>query len=185
MAYRSGTYVAFHAGGTTDPTAPNSDIKYYNLLKGWNASSRHEFRLTDSHEKTSAVRDTSLKATLAARLRERLNNSKNMLLIITRNTIKDRDWVPYEITYAVDTCGIPIIAAYPDFDIIRKPADLWGLWPICLKDRINNNTASVIHIPYRQTVINNAINQFDPSNRPLGNGLGYYSNEAYRSFGLL
>jgi len=28
MAYHNGTYVAFHAGGTTDPTA--SDIKYYN-----------------------------------------------------------------------------------------------------------------------------------------------------------
>ena len=31
MAYRNGTYVAFHAGGITDPT--ESDIKYYNLLK--------------------------------------------------------------------------------------------------------------------------------------------------------
>ena len=38
MAYRNGTYVAFHAGGVTDPT--KSDIKYYNLLKSWDAQDR-------------------------------------------------------------------------------------------------------------------------------------------------
>lgn len=33
MAYRNGTYIAFHAEGKTDPTA--SDIKYYRMLKAW------------------------------------------------------------------------------------------------------------------------------------------------------
>jgi hypothetical protein len=31
MTYRNGTYVAFHANKTKQPT--ESDIKYYNLLK--------------------------------------------------------------------------------------------------------------------------------------------------------
>lgn len=51
MAYRNGTYVAFHAGGTSDPT--KSDIKYYNTMKMWDASKHIEFKLCDSHEKNS------------------------------------------------------------------------------------------------------------------------------------
>ena len=31
MAYRNGTYIAFHANNATEPT--ESDFKYYNLLK--------------------------------------------------------------------------------------------------------------------------------------------------------
>ncbi len=41
MAYRSGTYVAFHANRTTDPT--ESDIKYYNLLKMWDENDAFDF----------------------------------------------------------------------------------------------------------------------------------------------
>jgi antiphage defense system Thoeris ThsB-like protein len=59
MSYRSGTYIAFHAGGTTDPTA--SDIKYYRLLKAWHENDDIEFRFVNSHEKVAGVRDTSTK----------------------------------------------------------------------------------------------------------------------------
>jgi hypothetical protein len=35
MAYRNGTYVAFHANGTNIPG--QSDIKYYQLMRAWSA----------------------------------------------------------------------------------------------------------------------------------------------------
>ena len=35
MTYRNGIYVAFAAEGQTDPT--KSDIKYYNIMKGWDS----------------------------------------------------------------------------------------------------------------------------------------------------
>ena len=41
MAYRNGTYIAFHAGGTNDPTA--SDIKNYRILKAWHEHDNIEF----------------------------------------------------------------------------------------------------------------------------------------------
>jgi len=185
MAYRNGTYVAFHAGGTTDPTATKSDIKYFNTLKMWHKNSDHQFRLIDSHEKTASVRDSSKKLTLETRLRERLNNSKNMLLIVTGNTINDTDWVPFEIEHAVDSCRIPIIAAYPNYMTIKNPKKLGHYWPSALKSRINNGQASVIHIPFKQTAITDAIDQFGPDKKPAGGGLGYYSDSAYKSFGLL
>lgn len=102
MAYRNGTYVAFHAGGTSDPTV--SDIKYYNTMKMWDANKRIDFSLINSHEKTSAVRDSSTRDTLRRALVTRLNNSKNMVLILTMGTKNDTDWVPFEIAYAVDNC---------------------------------------------------------------------------------
>lgn len=46
MAYRNGTYIAFHANGQTDPTA--SDIKYYNLIKAWTEREDDDFSLINS-----------------------------------------------------------------------------------------------------------------------------------------
>ncbi len=71
------------------------------------------FIFVNSHDKSSAVGDSIKNTTLERVLKERLRNSKNMILIIGKTTKEDRDWVPLEISYAVDTCEIPIIAAYP------------------------------------------------------------------------
>ena len=122
MAYRNGTYVAFHAEGTNRPG--ESDMDYYNLMRAWSAHPDVDFTMVNSHEKASAVRDSSKRATLRASLQERLRNSKNMLLIIGQTTRLDTDWVPFEITQAVDTYGLPIIAVYPDYKNIMAPAEL-------------------------------------------------------------
>ena len=81
MAYQNGIYVAFHADGNNIPGG-KSDIDYYNLMKAWESNKNHEFNMINSHEKTSAVRDSSKRATLKASLLERLRNSKNMVLIV-------------------------------------------------------------------------------------------------------
>ena len=52
-AYRTGTYIAFHANGMKEPT--ESDIKYYNLLKAWHVREDNDFSFTDSHEKTGSM----------------------------------------------------------------------------------------------------------------------------------
>lgn len=182
MAYRNGTYVAFHANGTAEPT--ESDMKYYQLLKAWKIRTEGEFEFVNSHEKTAAVRDTSSRETLRSRLAERLRNSKNMLLIIGETTRRDTDWVPFEIEYAVDTCKIPIIAAYPNYTWILSPGELRPKWPAALASRIDNGTAHVIHIPFKQAPLADALPRFSYDNYPLGGGLGHYSREAYHSFGI-
>jgi hypothetical protein len=183
MLYRTGTYVAFHAQGKKDPT--ESDIKYYRLLKAWHVRDDNEFKLVDSHEKTAALRDWSTRETIMRRLKERLMGSKNMILIISEATKLDTDWVPFEIQYAVDTCGIPIIAAYPSYTYIMAPEELEPLWPKALETRITNNTAHVIHVPFRQEPLRTAVGQFSHSNYPKGGGLGYYNRETYLDWGLL
>ena len=182
MAYRNGTYIAFHAEGTNIPT--DSDMKYYNLLKAWTAKADDDFSLINSHDKTHAVRDTSLKITLQNRLRERLRNSKHLLLIIGETTKNDKDWVPHEIEYAVDNCNIPIIVAYTDKEYILDPKKYSHLWPKALKDRIENGKASCIHIPFKKEPLKDAISQFSHDKKPKGGGLGFYSSEAYQAFGI-
>jgi len=184
MAYRNGTYIAFHADGTNIPGG-NSDIDYYRLLCAWDANKHHEFQLINSHEKASAVSDSSKKATLRASLLERLRNSKNMLLIIGERTRFDVDWVPLEIEKAVDFYKIPIIVAYTVFDkAIRNPAALEGYWPSALKTRINNGTASAIHVPFKQGPIYDAVDNFSHNALPKGGSLGIYSDDAYRVWGI-
>ena len=182
--YRNGSYIAFHAEGSNIPI--DSDIKYYNLIKAWSAKKDDEFTFINSHEKTSALRTTSTKETLKSRLAERLRNySKNMVLLIGDTTKDDKDWVPFEISYAIDTCKIPIIVSYVDIDYgIRNPKALSNMWPEALKERIDNNSASCIHIPFKKAALLDAMGQFSSSNKPLGNGLGYYSDDAYRNFGI-
>lgn len=181
MVYRNGTYIAFHAAGSTDPTA--SDIKYYRMLKAWHEHDDIEFEFINSHDKVAGVRDSSTKATLQRSLIARLNNSKNMVLIIGQTTRFDSDWVPFEIGYAVDTCKIPIIATYVGYDWILAPAQLASLWPPAFASRIANSTVKAIHIPFKQRAIDEAIRQFDFSNPPKGT-LVHYTAEAYRSFGI-
>jgi hypothetical protein len=182
MAYRNGTYIAFHADGTNQPG--KSDIDYYNLMKAWSAKTDDDFSMINSHEKTSAVRDTSKKATLRARLLERLRNSKNMVLIIGETTKDDTDWVPFEIAQAVDNYKVPIIAAYTDYCPVLEPAKFWRLWPKALADRINNKTASVIHIPFKKAPLLDAIGQFDHNKLPKGS-LSHYGRETYKKWGLV
>ena len=184
MVYRNGTYVAFHAGGTTDPT--KSDIKYYNTLKMWNANKHIDFKLCDSHEKTASVRDSSSKETLKRNLVSRLKKSKQFLLILTKTTNNDTDWVPFEISYAVDNCELPLILAYPDFDSIMAPDQLLNYWPQALKIRIENGTARAIHIPFRKPPVLDALSQFDIGNNKYPtDGYGYYTREAHQEWGLI
>jgi hypothetical protein len=183
MAYRNGTYIAFHADGTNQPG--KSDIDYYNLMKAWSAKTDDDFSMINSHEKTSAVRDTSKRDTLRARLLERLRNSKNMVLIIGETTKNDTDWVPFEIAKAIDNYEIPIIAAYTDYCPVLEPAKFWPLWPKALADRINNKTASVIHIPFKKAPLLDAIGQFSHNKLPKGGSLGHYGRDTYEKWGLV
>jgi hypothetical protein len=193
MAYRNGTYIAFHANNTREPT--ESDIKYYNLLKAWNVRSESDFEFVNSHDKASAVRDTSKRATLEASLKKRLRNSKNMILVVGETTWEDTDWVPFEIRYAVDECEIPIIAAYPGFQYVLPSPPSPGFpgveswrslprWPTALRVRVENGTARILHVPFKQAPLADAVQQFTYANLPE-DGRQYYSVDAYSYWGLL
>ncbi len=181
MAYRNGTYIAFHAEGSADPTG--SDIRYYRMLKAWHENDNIDFKFVNSHEKVVAVRDTSQSATIKRSLRARLDNSKNMILLIGPRTRLDTDFVPYEIAYAVDTCEIPLIVTYTQYAAILLPDSHAREWPAALASRIRAGTVEAIHIPFRRSAIDDAIHRFD-FKTPPGGSLVHYTKDGHRRLGI-
>lgn len=179
MTYRNGTYIAFHAENNPNPT--ETDMKYYRMLEAWHENEGIDFTMVNSHDKASAVRDSSKRETLRRSLLERLSNSKNFLLIIGETTKLDKDWVPFEIEQAIDTYKLPVIAVYPDYDFIINPNDqkIRNLWPKALQTRIDNNTVKAIHIPFKKEPIKDAISQFSVQKYP-NSSLTYYGIETYK-----
>lgn len=183
MAYRTGTYVAFDALGETDPT--KSDFLYYSIIKAWSAGRNIDFRYVNSHDKTYAVRDDSLRSTLMARIRARLLVSKNCLVILSRRTRKSGSMLSYEVQKAVDYYGIPLIVTYTGYDQIMAPQQLSNRWPTALETRIKNRAAKAIHIPFKKGAILDAINQFTVQKENLSGSLHYYSKEAHINMGCV
>ena len=180
MAYRSGTYIAFDGLGQTNPTL--SDFKYYATMQAWASHKNIDFKYVDSHDKTCAVRDTSLRTTLESRIRERLANSKNVVVILSGDTRKSGSMLTYEIEQAVDRYNLPLIVTYVDYKIIANPGQLSSYWPNALSTRISNQTAKAIHIPFIKDALLDAINQFNHTNLPA-TSLNYYTEDAHRNFG--
>lgn len=84
MTYRNGNYAAFYVAEpfstSTLGAHATKDFCYYNTLKMWKGKD-DKFPFIDSHDKTYSVRDGSdWESTLKPRLRERLRNSKNIIL---------------------------------------------------------------------------------------------------------
>ena len=77
---------------------------YYNLLRAWKARDS-SFPFVDSHDKNYNVRDDSdWEEVLKPRIRERLRNSKNLILFlssITKNSRALREEVDYGINSTI------------------------------------------------------------------------------------
>jgi len=171
MSYRNGNYSAFYV---KEPFKESNlganqakDFCYYNLLKAWKANDS-DFPFNDSHNKTYDVRDGSdWEKTLKPRLHQRLNNSKNILLFLSINTINSRA-LREEIDYGINTCDLPIIVIYPDYenkeDIAKDGAlkkeikELWNKLPVF---RDNMDKVPTLHIPFKKSLIKKALENKD------------------------
>jgi len=184
MSYRSGTYIAFDGLGKDDPS--QSDFKYYATIQAWDSHKNIVFSITNSHEKTAAVRDTSKLTTLKARIQERLRCSKNILVILSADTRKYGSLLSYEIEQAVDNYNLPLIIAYAGYKTVQNVNNFATFWPNNLSQRIGNNTAKAIHVPFKKAPIFDAISQFIVDKKyPKGGAKGHYSDDAYKNWGLL
>lgn len=165
MAYRNGTYVAFDGQGTTDPT--QSDLHYYALLRSWDKNEKFDFKFSDSHQKTYAVSDSSKRITLENRLMERMRNSKNMLVILSKKTNFERGLLNFEIEKAVDLYKLPLIVAYTNTEDVFTYDAFSNRWPKALVERINNKSANAVHIPFKEEYIIEALNRYSVHNTSL------------------
>jgi hypothetical protein len=119
VASRNGNYAAFYVAEPFNTSAlgahATKDFCYYNLLRSWKGGDS-SFPFNDSHDKTYSVRDDSdWETTLKPRLRERLRNSKNIVLFLSSATINSRA-IREEIDYGINDQGLPVIVIYPEYD---------------------------------------------------------------------
>ncbi|MDR0682696.1 MAG: TIR domain-containing protein [Dysgonamonadaceae bacterium] len=173
MAYRNGNYSAFYVDSPFNQNnlgaSSTHDFVYYNLLKAWKAKD-NTFPFNDSHNKNYNVRDDSdWETTLKPRLKERLRNSKNIILFLSSIT-KNSNALREEIDYGINNQGLPLIVIYPDFseksDITncqmktfrKQITDLWDKLPIF---RDSMKEVPTIHISLKQEIIINALNNAD------------------------
>ena len=183
MVNRTGTYIAFDGLGKTNPA--ESDFRYYATIQGWSKLKTTDFKFTNSHEKAGAVRDTSKLETLHASIRQRLAYSKNMLVVLSDDTRKTGSVLSWEIEKAIDKYKLPLIIAYTGYNSIMAPYKLASRWPSTLTERINDGSASAIHIPFKRDVMFDAIGRFTVNGEKIGSSLQFYSEAAHRQWGYI
>ncbi|MEU4194896.1 TIR domain-containing protein [Kribbella sp. NPDC026611] len=108
MSYRNKTYIAF----------ASEDIKRYYLMKAWRASEHIEFDFFDAHDLYEA-RDTSTDESIKARLRERMKNAKQFVLLGSSSARKKggngTSFLAYEVKTMINL-DLPVVVANLDGD---------------------------------------------------------------------
>lgn len=123
---------------------------------------------------------------VVSRQLERMRSSKNMLIIISEDTSWDRGMLNFEIEKAIDYYKLPLIIAYTGYECILAPEKLSELWPKALSERINDNVARCIHIPFKEKAIMAAISQFSvhsTGDDVLTSPLTTYTEQTYINWG--
>ncbi len=137
----------------------------------------------NSHEKASAVRDTSKLETLKASIRQSLASSKNMVVIVSKDTRKSGSLLLWEIERAVEYYKLPLIIAYPGYDSILNPNAFSSTWPHTVTARINNRTAQAIHIPFKRDALFESIRRFTVTGEDIGGSLVTFTEPAHKNWG--
>jgi hypothetical protein len=173
MAYRNGNYSAFYVSEPFSESnlGANStrDFVSYNLLRAWKGRDS-TFPFVDSHAKNYNVRDGSdWELTLKPRIRERLNNSKNIILFLSSITKSSRA-LREEINFGIETSGLPVIVVYPGFveksDIINCTSNtirqqIRNLWDKLPTFRDSMESVPTMHLPYKKALIRKALEDSD------------------------
>lgn len=185
MAYRNGNYSAFYVSEPFNESnlgaLATHDFVTYNMLRMWKGQDS-TFPFNDSHNKNYNVRDGSnWEYTLKPRLRERIRNSKNLVLILSSVT-KSSQALREEIDYGINDQGLPVIVIYPEYsqksdivflgEIKGQIRNLWDNLPIF---RDNMYKVPTLHIPCRKDLIRRALLERDYMLSTKGkNEVSYY-----------
>ncbi|MDR6964045.1 TIR domain-containing protein [Shewanella putrefaciens] len=169
MSYRNKTYVAF----------ASEDIRLYRLMEAWRENDKIDFSFYDAHD-LFAARDTSTRETIKRRLRERLKNAKQVVLIGSADAKKkggdNYSFLAHEID-VIQEFDLPIVIVNKDGgrnvnrSFIPKPlldADYYSL-----------------SVSFQPKIIKFALDNYAPIyNGSSNTGPHYYNEEIYKKLGL-
>jgi len=166
MSYRNKTYVIFDG---------DNDMWAYAYMKGWKQSEHIDFDFYDAHDLKPLILRAS-DDTVYARLKERMANTKQAVVLIgekTKNLFKFVRW-ELELTLKND---IPLIAV----NLNDKRQCDYDRCPAIIRDEY------VVHIPFKAKILQYALDHFpDEHARRDRNtkGARFYKDEVYRQLGL-
>lgn len=146
MAYTNKTYVCFDA---------DNDMWAYAYMLGWKENDRIAFNFNNAHE-INNLRDGSSEETIKRKLRERLANTKVLIVLIGESTKYLYKYVRWEIEYAIEK-DIPIIAV--NLNKSKEYDD--KLCPPILKDKL------AIHVSFNLKIIDYALNHWPGTHSKL------------------
>lgn len=139
MSYKNKTYVMFDA---------DTDIGMYRLMTAWRANDKIDFNFHNAHELNN-LRSTASEEQIKRKLRERLNNTKQAILLVGENTKNLYKFVRWEIEVAL-SMDIPVIAVN-----LCKSNGATVRTPPILK-----NNAYFVSVPFEQGKIKYALDNF-------------------------
>lgn len=166
MSYRNKTYVIFDG---------DNDMWAYAYMKGWKQSEHIDFDFYDAHD-IRPLTDRASEETVRARLRERLSNTKQAIVLIGDSTRHLYKFVRWEMDIALKL-AIPIIGVNLNgsrrYDSERCPPILRGKY--------------VVHVAFKAKIIQYALDQFPSEHarrEPNAVGNRHYNESVYQKLGL-
>jgi hypothetical protein len=169
VAYRNKTFVSF----------ASEDINCYWMMTAWRKNENIEFDFHDAHDLNTA-RDTSLPDTIRRRLRERLANTKQVVMLIGDESravaTRPSRFFYYEVE-VIKKLGLPVV--FSNLNAARV-AQSWRL-PRLLTDQYT------ISVPFRPKIIKYALDDFVatyPAARLTKTTPHHYKASVYTTLGL-
>jgi hypothetical protein len=167
MAYRNKTFVSF----------ASEDIHCYRLMEAWRDNENIEFNFHDAHDLNTAL-DTSQPDTIRRRLRERLANTKQVVMLIgpkTRSVAADPDRFLYYEVETINRLDLPVVFANLNQS---REAESHRL-PAALVDRYS------ISVSFQPSIIRYALDDWVPQYASADQvGPYHYKPSVYRELGL-
>ncbi len=167
MAYRNKTYVAFDG---------DNDMQYYRMMTAWKENENIDFDFYNAHELNTA-RDDSEVESIKAQLRERMQNSKLLILLVGEKTKLLRKFLPWEIELARKS-DLPIIVVNLNgkrgYDPDRCPAAV-------------GSDVYTIHVSFQAAIIKYAMDHFPDdyaAHKSENTGNYKYIDSVYENLGL-
>ena len=139
MSYRNKTYIIFDA---------DSDISDYRLMTAWKKNNKIDFNFHDAHDLNNLWKKSS-EETIKRKLRERMTNTKQAIVLVGDNTKDLYKYVRWEIEIAIKM-DIPIIAVN-----LNKLNEAHSKTPPILR-----NNAYFVSVPFELEKIKYALNNF-------------------------
>lgn len=139
MSYRNKTYIVFDA---------DNDMAFYKEMVEWKNDKNIDFNFHNAHDLNN-LRDGSQEETIKRKLKERLNNTKQMIVLVGDSTRYLYKFVRWEIEVAIEL-DIPIIAV----NLNGHNTVHQGTPPILKKE------AYFVSIPYEIETIKYALDNF-------------------------